>query len=336
MSNNPTLADSLIRSSFRKNYELIDPKRELPKLIAQANRFVLDDDMSAFMADLAWASLLTCKNSDKASILLNSLRKLARAPHKVTWIEYNHRARQHRAEQEYGSKSTSPTETGPDKCGWLILQHPHIETAFWALECASHTWGKSNERIDNPQAFILAHVWSSEDHPIPWNLITSQGNIAPEGVTTGVLSYTSPYAGVTTGFLPPKYLSAVFNKSPLNPLEELGGDLRYLWALLATINDLPVTTSEVAASKGFFAKGKYRKFLDHRTIRLTVPTKQYRRIAARAVVAVRKRAHQVRGHWRKDWRHPGQQLWIREHQRGDASLGFVVHSYEVTKNDQSE
>jgi hypothetical protein len=67
---------------------------------------------------------------------------------------------------------------------------------------------------------------------------------------------------------------------------------------------------------------------------------------------VRRRAHQVRGHWRKDYRHPllpgcvhvfddnmtcklcsGHKLWIAEHQRGDASLGFVTHDYEIHHDD---
>jgi len=66
---------------------------------------------------------------------------------------------------------------------------------------------------------------------------------------------------------------------------------------------------------------------------------------------LRRRAHQVRGHWRRDWRKPllagcehvwneeifctlcgGHKLWIDEHQRGDASLGFVMHDYEVHRD----
>jgi hypothetical protein len=50
-------------------------------------------------------------------------------------------------------------------------------------------------------------------------------------------------------------------------------------------------------------------------------------------VVARRRAHQVRGHWRRDWRHEGQRIWIKEHQRGDASLGFVTHDYHVEHRD---
>jgi hypothetical protein len=40
-----------------------------------------------------------------------------------------------------------------------------------------------------------------------------------------------------------------------------------------------------------------------------------------------KRAHAVRWHWRKDFRRPGERIWIRDHERGVRSLGFVTHDY---------
>jgi hypothetical protein len=40
-----------------------------------------------------------------------------------------------------------------------------------------------------------------------------------------------------------------------------------------------------------------------------------------------KRAHAIRGLWRKDFRRPGERIWIRDHERGDRSLGFVTHDY---------
>ena len=58
---------------------------------------------------------------------------------------------------------------------------------------------------------------------------------------------------------------------------------------------------------------------------------RYKALARKAVTMMRRRAHQVRGHWRDDWRHPGQKIWVKEHQRGDASLGFVLHDYTVEK-----
>jgi hypothetical protein len=124
--------------------------------------------------------------------------------------------------------------------------------------------------------------------------------------------------------------------------------IRGLWALLATINDLPVKIEYVTPSKGYVARGQYKKFLAHSVIHLNVPESRWQKLLRATAVKVRKRAHQVRGHWRDDWRQPlakhcdhvydehmrckhchGHKIWIAEHQRGDASLGFVTHDYEI-------
>jgi hypothetical protein len=348
MKHAPTLADALIRESYGKNYDKIDPERKVAKYIAQANRFVLDDTMSAFMSDLAWASMLTCQTGDKANMLMEGLRKLARAPHRVTWIEYNMREKKKRADAEYSSikrdvgaqliyEEGKKYERVPEKGGWLIIQHPQVETAFFALECVSHTWDvDGTTMLPIAQANVVAHTWNTEDKPIPWNnekfdIRCKDGTPGwISQMTIGVNTYKSPYVGVTTGFYTEKIMRVYRAQSQFNPLEELAGDLRHLWALLATINDLPVSISDVTTSKGFIAKGRHRKFVDHKVIRMTVPTKRYKKIAAQAIAHARRRAHQVRGHWRKDRWHPGERIWIREHQRGDASLGFVTHSYEIT------
>jgi hypothetical protein len=126
-----------------------------------------------------------------------------------------------------------------------------------------------------------------------------------------------------------------------------------LWVLLATINDLPVKIEEIKPAKGYVARGRYRRFLAHKVITLTVPETRYRKLVLRTAALLRRRAHQVRGHWRLDWIHPpstrcehlwqpdgkhlvcsrcsGHKIWIAEHQRGDASIGFVTHDYTVER-----
>jgi hypothetical protein len=130
-----------------------------------------------------------------------------------------------------------------------------------------------------------------------------------------------------------------------------------MWALLSTINDLPVRVTEVRPAKGFMAKGGFKKYLSYRTITLTIPAKDQKRVARQALALAHKRAHEVRGHWRKDWRHPlsvlcdhefdadekhmtcrhckGRKSWITAHQRGDASLGFAHHDYQVKHGDET-
>jgi hypothetical protein len=140
-------------------------------------------------------------------------------------------------------------------------------------------------------------------------------------------------------------------------LQEWSGVQRRMWALLATINDLPVVVAEVKQSRGFLAKGQYRKFLDHRTITLTVPEKLYKKTIRDALANAHRRGGPVREHWRRDWRKPlsplcdhewgadekhmfcthcnGRKIWINEHVRGDTSRGFVTHDFTVTHDPET-
>jgi hypothetical protein len=134
-------------------------------------------------------------------------------------------------------------------------------------------------------------------------------------------------------------------------IKEWVGVARRMWAFLATINDLPVLLTDKVQAKGFVARGQYRRFLSHKTITINVPQKLYRKTIRTALALAHRRAHSVRGHWRIDWRHPlsklcdhewsadskhmdcllckGRKSWIHEHERGDASRGFVTHDYLV-------
>lgn len=343
----PTLCDALLRQSFTKHWHHCDPTNMMAQKLAKARKFVLNSDMSAFMCDLANVVIGTPKEMHVR--ILEGTRKLARAPHALTWIEYDNVAKVERG-KEYGVEPANRDHL-PEKLGWLIEQHPQVETAFSALECSSHALDVNNQTIYCPQPNVVAHVWCTEDHPIPFNAAEfapfikkympndgsvsnypdrSGGNEWVSGVTTGITSYHSPYVGIIRGPQSQDMMNKYFEQSKYNAIAELQGDLRYLWALLATINDLPTKVEAVVASRGFVAKGRYRKFVDHSFITLNIPAKTYKKVAAKAIHAAKRRAHQVRGHWRKNWRKPGERMWIKEHERGDASLGFVLHDYKVT------
>ena len=155
---------------------------------------------------------------------------------------------------------------------------------------------------------------------------------SPSGLLTGVLEYKTESFSVCAAPYMSRGADGIFKRLAgrhFNPLGELAHDARYLWSLLATINCLPTEIKEVKPDRGYVARGKYRKFSEHTVITLTVPTTRYRQVAMRAVAIARRRAHQVRGHFRKDRWHPGEMIWVREHQRGDASLGFVLHDFIV-------
>jgi len=361
----PTLLDRLRASTYVADQnDAFFPQAELRKKLMEARRFVLDDKMSAMLGDLASAGF-TAKTQPARHRAVEAMRMGARLPHRVTWIEYNLRqcmaaTRKHtnlsyrkitdRNYQVVAGHQSDLREI-PLQEGWLIEQHPQIDTAFRASLFTHH----EQEHLDgfNMWQFPWTYCWVTDDSVLPWRQAESsfkfsKGGLAP--LIVGLTGYESQHVGIEVS---DKVLGASdeLQNRMANLMIEWSGTVRRMWALLSTINSLPVEIKEVQAAKGFMARRNYHRFLDHKTVTLTIPETQYVKVARAAVAQARRRAHEVRGHWRRDWRHPisplcehdwlakdgfnecsicnGRKLWIHEHQRGDASLGFVTHSYQV-------
>jgi hypothetical protein len=368
----PTLADALIREWLKPTYRRLEREPGwLARTIASARKFVLDEKMSAFLGDLAYASLTTCDNPERATLLTDAMRQAARLPHPITFIEYDMEAKKRRVRSEYGSdprfKMWDPHAVGPKRCGWLLMQHPQLSTAFMAIECASESYGNNDtELLPIAQPCAVAYAWRVDDGPPPWPEMSWKWGIPAQTVDghpmslAGWLTGIPIYRSESVRLVYPPTIKSSFvdfyhDKSQFNTLNELASDARYLWALLATINDLPTRVTEVRPDRGYVARGSYRRFSEHKIITLTVPTRSYKRLAMRAIAVARRRRHAVRGHWRLDFRHRlsplcehefstddnvmacarcgGQRLWIEEHERGDATLGFVLHDYKVERGD---
>jgi len=336
------------------------------RLVA-ARRFVLDDRMSTFLGDLSsisFADQIGKVNPKLRNRMADQMRVSARLPHKSVWIEYNLRNARIRS-NEILKMEGNPAEM-PKTEGWLIEQHPSLETAFQV---------NLFETDDDGQAFYFpfCYAWSTTDDPPPWRSIfktfmaeysmtafdatsSSVRQMTDSELATGLVGYQTDHTVIMLSDLmahPPKELI-----DPIRfAIKEWMSTIRRVWALLSTLNDIPQRQVEVVQSHGFIGQGRYRHFLDHKTITLHVPeTRDLRKLARQIVAIARRRAHQVRGHWREDWRQPpsskcaalletqqhawnaegicescrGHRLWIHEHQRGDASLGFVTHDYAIT------
>jgi hypothetical protein len=357
VKNPPTLADECIATALDKGDggvggpgERRRVVREFLLEISKARKFVLDPAMSRFTAELGhsfWKG-----GQRKRNAMLDNVRQFARAPHApLTWIEFDHLAYIARI-KELGAQGVGGLTGDPPRMGWLIRQHPKNDVAFICNEVRS--------ALNHPgRAFLhpLAMAWCSDDNPSPWSrfLETELTGEHEAQVMVGMGGYQSTQVHWHAN------LGEAFTVSMMNMMAGPAGSdqdkriaalpaltIRVLWALLATINDLPVTIQNVQPTKGYVARGSYKKFLAHSIVHLTVPETQFRRLISKATTILRRRAHQVRGHWRRDWRNPlrprcehvfdgqmichhcgGRQLWIPEHQRGDASLGFVTHDYSV-------
>ena len=374
----PTLIDRLYRGSFRtETIPTWKSNSEMRRAIISARRFIVDEAMSRFMADLANESFrqhAPCPHPahkrEKHSLasfvdraphnhrLADSLRVQARLPHESIWIEYLMHPYQQRSHEIRGVRPPDEKELF-DKEGWLIQQHPKIDTA-----CIMHCFlcdDEPDRRGFSNWTFPLAMGWTCDDSPLPWQTTVDpqprkQIYRYPSALLLGIGDYNRENVSYVQSPLicdPEEKYSDVYG--PL--MVEWVGVLRRAWSLLATIDHLPIITGDVRQSKGFLARGQIRKFLDHQTIKLNVPAKQDTRVIARKMIAAaHRRRHEVRGHWRDDWRNPpsklcnphiwetvndnpdlirceqchGRQVYVHKHERGDATLGYVLHSYQVT------
>jgi hypothetical protein len=369
-----TLADRLYQATYDSPY--LRRADELRQTLFSARRFVLDERMSAFLTNLATAAFLR-KNQEVAigatlgsdghyceimpggrhnNVLIEQLRLAARLPHPITWIEYDFTAAERRQAELTGIARQGLYDGFLE--GWLLQQHPQVETAFTA-----HVVNHVQPHLCRVLPWVLC--WSTDDQPLPWGeeLLDREmpGIVEGKHITThvsericGINQYRTAQV---SAFLSPyvRYHGRTpqdATRTIANILNQMGGAVRRIWALLATVNDIPLLTGEIKASRGFMGRGSYKRFLDHQTITLRIPIeKDLRRFARHVVACARRRAHMVRGHWRMDWRYPpnplcvhvwtvdqackhcrGHRLWVSEHKRGDASLGIVMTDYKVTKS----
>ena len=368
MKNPPTLADSFVGYSLRRG---VHPAvAEHCRAMLPARKFVLDEAMTRYLATIEFT--FASGTHKKRMAILDMVRKQARLPHELTWIELDPRPYRDESMKTYGLKLKPSAQTVMRR-GFLLQQHPSIDVAF---KCSEY---HAEENIDDLTFAHIGTAWCCDDiTPVPWRqyqhpdprwrtqesavktatiLDVGPSKECPDDfewsdseVLGGMIGYQTPQVHLIQAVSPAlmTFIGPRMNREDPKWPWKLRASVRAVWLLLAMINDIPVSFEKVVPSKGYVARGSYKKFLAHSVIHLTVPQKQWRKVAARALIAIRRRAHQVRGFWRKDWRHPllaacthdfdddmvcrrcgGHSIWVHEHQRGDASLGFVTHDYEV-------
>lgn len=131
---------------------------------------------------------------------------------------------------------------------------------------------------------------------------------------------------------------------------ESRGDVRFAVTALALLNEVPCEFVTSRPAGRIITSSGSRPFLESRTVTINVPTKRRRYLIDQRLRNVesesRKKRHRVRGHWRTSdkfagpgwqWRYSERYgryrwaLWISDHERGDAALGWVDHTYEVQR-----
>ena len=189
--------DSFYQASFRS--ETVPGWTDNKKwrtALSTARRFVLSDDMSTFLGELATIAFAR-PNLSKENVarMSDHLRIGARLPHEVTWIEYNLRASLIASHALLGS-AFDPAEA-PEREGWLLQQHPKIPTAFIAHILTQDVRNKDTHGFDS-WTFPVAYAWTCDtDTVLPWRPIPfAAGSAAPSAIATGVPAYKTDRASI--------------------------------------------------------------------------------------------------------------------------------------------
>lgn len=310
MPSDHDIANELIRESYRtkSKIERISnrPASSLRRAIANAKRFMLDESMSAFVAELATVPFKVAP--ERRPEILSSLRHSARLPFPAMFIQYNGLAFQQGLYEAYKASpgmwevpqsAPDPTRSIADRA-WLCETDPADPDLVWISTFVV---------IDDKVATVpFRYSYRTDDlgfHP------KLQVDTAAGMLGHGMMGLIEPNIGV-------QYAQPLqsFPKADLDEVvvDREGGGIapfqvhslvndfgcvREVLALLSTLNHIPKIESEVRPAKTYMADARVRKYLDHTTLRINLPAQtSLRTLAKRLIAKARRGWHQVRPHWR--------------------------------------
>ena len=324
--------------------------------LLRAKKFVVDERMSSFMTDLAEASFRNImeefpKSAETTGLtqeilenkrqrmvaLLNGGRKLARLPFPVTWVEFDGNARSRRWNEAYkgwgGSEQEATVKDTPRPCGWLMIER--------GVGVVGVTFMCMHSDADKVGIAPYEFRYSTDDFTVPsgkcvleaifgkGRFTRDQYESSIETMTTGIRGSYCDQVRVVENNLT-KYLTVERFSAYVR---DLRGELRYVFTLLSTINDVPVGIAEVQNSHGYKPRSsKWKPFMRHSNVTIDIPKKKdVKRLARRVVALSRMGRHEVRGHWRR-YGQAKIRKWVENFLRGDETLGWVGKTYQVKRS----
>lgn len=309
MPSDHDIANELIRESYRtkSKIERISrrPAPALRRTIANAKRFMLDEAMSAFVAELATVPFKVAP--ERRPDILSSLRHSARLPFPSVFIQYDGLAFQRALYQAYVDAPTQwgEPQTPPDPArticdrAWLCEADPSDPELIWISTFMV---------VDNKVATVpFRYAYRTDDlgfHP-KLQVDTSAGMLGHGMMGLIEANIGVRYASPLASFPKEQLVDVVDTECGIIPTFQVHtmvqdfGCIREILALLATLNHIPKIETEVSPAKTFIADARPRKYLDHTTLRIELPARtSLRTLAKRLIARARRGWHQVRPHWR--------------------------------------
>ena len=337
--------------------------RELRVKLRTARRFSIDDDT---VQQVVRKAHTTPKN-------VCAYLDLAALPFETMWLEYSNTARvreehKHDNEDPYQDPEDVPARYGvlmerrtlkegnkaiefttfiergdglpmPSLVTYTIAQNPAQPTEVYMVPRHGSTW------TSNPRDFGF--------RMLPWGFYKwdENSNVTADNTDPDLLYLMERSVPDIERFVTGPLMAITEKRNGnLDRAGELWGDshlqaatdLRFFVTLLAMINIVPTKKVYAQAVQPHYNyKGKQIPYLDHQIVSIEIGKQKIIKVVDHAFrqamkEAIRKRAHEVRGHYRV--LHKGtekeKRTWVKEHQRGDASLGFVRQTWNINSGEK--
>lgn len=302
--------------------------------IKRAHRFVVEDDMLDAVIEAGNA---------QPNVIQKRL-PLAMLPFDTTWIEFDTRVR---LQTQSRLGTSGPPEKDQYRMGYLLERGAAEQPAWTAMSFVQTT----DKRV-SPS--LIQHGFRL---PLPPQMSEVDDKEGPYELGRKAWGWVGPFPEDFEHLLwtVPTDLWCVYGQGSnsrgrefwadavLGAANEQKGDARFLVTLLAVINHTPIEYKEVQARGSHQVRFRNVPFLDHSVIKIHAGRKNVVYLIDKTLkkayqAHARHRAHEVRGHHRV--LHKGlpneRTTWVKEHTRGDASLGWVKQTWSVQLSDARE
>lgn len=330
------------------------------KAIRGATRYVIDDDLLAFLVPL-------CAEINGRNLLAAITE--SRLPHPAVWIEWSEIKRQtlmRKYAEDVGKTAMfAPLDDIMPNVGYLLTEQDGEDNPTWWGEVFVNGQNTGVQARRVPDKTLLAPL-AFTVHPNLDSPLRDCIQIEQESPTSMEARIRDGYehlsndlrmasAAIGKGYMMSRdswpdaqslmdifsglscvqsYSSEWMNQRRSDRWVKLSddlvnGDARFLICLLSVLNYDWIVKDDVEAKSAVrrMRRGKVMPRSSHVTLRIDLPkARGVTMLPAAPVDGASRRQHEVRGHWRR-YRKTGKRVWVRSHKRGDAKLGVITKDY---------
>lgn len=382
MIEQPSLADEFLEGTYKFVKDSVpgrwrgDADRTMSKYRAalrRAIRFEVQSDLVALITEISMRTTPAALAKRMGSAIV---------PYETTWIEFD--LHQKVATSARLAGVPCKLDDVPERAGLLLERDAQVPTR-WSMNFISNMKGSVTEgnTMVHPVVWVFDSV-GSVDKMIGYPTIVATDKNVPDWARGAGWGYSSNQSSdlkdivipdIITGHaamsvshlhqmllllmpktMPTEHAKRELSKDYVTDMREHVGMLRWAVTLLAVLSEVPTVAGPPVAMPGSRQVGSLRRnYMDYHRLTVKLPKKRpvtYLERKLDHAEAARRRAHEVRSHWRTyihqqarcehDWVYGegGRRecskcraigVLIPEHVRGDPALGWVRKDYVLER-----